>query len=269
MNLILTLDYELFGDGRGNIFNHMINPTDKILQICDQEEIKTTIFFEVLEYLKLKEEWGKSNMGYTENPIVAIENQIKTAALNGHDIQLHIHPQWWGAQYKNNKWHLNLQYWKLGDFNAPDCNIFQLIKLCKENLESLIQEVIPDYKCTILRAGGYNILPSTDIFKAMVKLDLKADSSIYPGGSENGKLSNYDFRNISQNNESWWANETDIRKKSNTSNEILEIPIFSLPVVRWKRHISISKLKSLLKRNNSAISSVAKEKSKAKAQYKK
>ncbi len=81
MNLILTFDYELFGDGLGDIFTHIIEPSKQILQLCDKHNIKTTIFFEVLEYIKLKEEWEKGNtMGYTENPVKAIEQQIQQAA---------------------------------------------------------------------------------------------------------------------------------------------------------------------------------------------
>lgn len=112
MNLVITFDYELYGDGSGNVFDHMITPTNKILEICDKEKIKTTIFFEVLEYIKLKEQWTLGNsMGYQRNPIIAIEKQLQDAALNGHDIQLHIHPQWQQAIYESNTWKVDFDNW--------------------------------------------------------------------------------------------------------------------------------------------------------------
>src|SRR5690554_355033 len=121
MKLILTFDYELFGDGLGNVFTHIIAPSNKILQLCDRHNIRTTIFFEVLEYIKLKEEWEKGNsMGYSENPVKAIEQQIQQAATDGHDIQLHIHPQWHNAKYVNGQWNLNLNNWRLGDFKGEN-----------------------------------------------------------------------------------------------------------------------------------------------------
>src|SRR5690606_25811383 len=104
MNLILTFDYELYGDGSGDVFQHMIDPTNRILSVCDENNIKTTIFFEVLEYLKIKKEWEAGNqMGYIKNPVEAIKIQLQEAARNGHDIQLHVHPQWVNAKFVGNK----------------------------------------------------------------------------------------------------------------------------------------------------------------------
>jgi hypothetical protein len=130
MNLILTLDYELWGDGSGNVFHQIIEPTNRILNICDENKIKITIFFEAIEYLKLKDEWEKGNsMGYDKNPIKAIEAQLQNAALNGHDIQLHIHPQWVNAKYVNDKWEVDFSNWRLGDLRSI---LTILLKICSE-----------------------------------------------------------------------------------------------------------------------------------------
>ena len=70
---LLTLDYELFGNGSGDVFKHIIDPTYKLLALADKYNVKFTFFFEVIEYWKLKEEWDKGNsMGYSKNPIEAM-----------------------------------------------------------------------------------------------------------------------------------------------------------------------------------------------------
>jgi hypothetical protein len=262
MNLILTFDYELFGDGSGNVFTHIIEPTNTILGLCQKQGIKITIFFEALEYLKLKEEWDKGNtMGYTENPVKAIEQQIRRAAKNGHDIQLHIHQQRHNAKYQNDRWELDLNNWRLGEFQASTKNgIYELIRESKTALENLIKPVEPDYQCIALRAGGYNIMPSSEVYTAMVELGIKYDSSVYPGGYETGNLSKYDYRNIPLEMDYWWVDEKDIRIASNTKKDILEIPVFALPVPRWQRVFTISKIQSLLFRKKTVMSAVAKEK---------
>ena len=267
MKLILTFDYELFGDGTGDIFTHMIEPTNTILNMCDDHGIKTTLFFEMLEYIHLKEEWNKSNrMGYTRNPIEAIEHQIKQAATNGHDIQLHIHPQWYNATFKDGKWELDFTHWRLGGFRASHkYGVKELISECKTELEKLIIPVKPDYKCIALRAGGYNIMPSDEVYKAMCQVGLTVDSSVYPGGYEIGNLSNYDYRNVSNEFNCWWASQADIRIPSKEQKEILEVPIFALPVSRWKRILTVSKIKALLYQQQMSISFVAKEKVGAKS----
>lgn len=262
MNLILTFDYELFGDGTGDVFTHMIEPTNIILKMCDDYGIKITLFVEVLEYIRLKDEWNKGNrMGYTRNPIEAIEHQIQQAVVNGHDIQLHIHSQWYSASFDNGRWKLDLTRWRLGGFRAsPEYGVKELISECKAELEKIITPVLPNYKCVAIRAGGYNIMPSDEAYNAMCQVGLNVDSSVYPGGYETGKLSNYDYRNVLGELDSWWANKKDIRISSENQKEILEVPIFALPVTRWKRILTISKIKSLLDRKQAAISSVAKEK---------
>lgn len=260
--LILTFDYELFGDGSGNVFTHIIEPTNKILDICNKHNIKTTVFFEVLEYMKLKEEWDKGNtMGYSVNPIEAIEKQIQHAALLGHDIQLHIHPQWHNAKYVNDKWVLDFSNWRLGDFQSKlNYGIYELIENSKAMIEALIKPVLPNYRCIGLRAGGYNIMPSKSVYAAMKSLNMKYDSSVYPGGYEVGSLSKYDYRKVPSCLDHWWANSNDIRMSSDVEKEVLEIPIFALPFPRWQRLLTVAKLKSIVFRHKNAISSVTQEK---------
>lgn len=261
MDLIITFDYELFGDGTGDVFTHVVEPTTKILNICEMQNIKVVIFFEVLEYLKLKEEWDKGNrMGYLVNPIEAIKNQIQNAALKGHDIQLHIHPQWQNAKYENGKWILDFSNWRLGDFKGGGLGVRELIKECKESLEALIKPVLPNYECIGLRAGGYNIMPSKDVCSAMQSLGIKFDSSVYPGGYENTSLSAYDYRQVPISLDYWWGESEDIRLISNFKEGVVEIPIFSLPIPRWKRLFTWQKIRTLMLGQNNAISSLTMEK---------
>jgi peptidoglycan/xylan/chitin deacetylase (PgdA/CDA1 family) len=261
MNLVLTFDYELFGDGSGDVFEHMIKPTRQIFDVCDEYDIKTTIFFEVVEYWRLKEEWDDGNkMGYNRNPIEAIEQQLQKAAQNGHDIQLHVHPQWVNAEWKGKEWKLDMSNWRLGDLSTKDYSIERLLREGKEAIESLIREVVRDYKCIALRAGAYNIMPSEDVYKAMNATGLKVDSSVYPGGFEHGELSKYDYRGVSLDKDYWWADPADIRKESQAHKEIMEIPVFALPQRRIHKLLNTDKIHSLLFEEQKNISLVAKEK---------
>ena len=178
-NLVITFDYELYGDGTGCVFEQMIHPTKQILDVCEKHNISTTIFFEVSEYIKLKEQWDLGNtMGYENNPVEAIENQILEAHKNGHDIQLHLHPQWVKGEYVNNKWDLDMSNWRLGDFSVAGVyTIYDILKEGKDVIEGLIHRIDPSYECYILRAGGYNVLPSKEIYEAMIELNMKVDSS--------------------------------------------------------------------------------------------
>lgn len=255
--LVLTLDYELYGDGSGNVFEHMIHPTEKILDICEEHDIKMTLFFEVLEYIRLKQEWDKGNsMGYAESPVLAIERQLQKMALEGHDIQLHVHPQWINAVFRDGGWQVDFDNWRLGDFAVPqDYSIEDMLREGKETIEALVRSVCPDYQCTILRAGGYNVMPSGAVYQAMVNVGLLVDSSIYPGGYETGELSRYDFRGAPKGLDSWSALAEDFCQQGSHS-QVLEVPIFALPQRRLLK-ITPARIRAVLQNRGSASRSLA------------
>lgn len=250
-SIILTLDYELYGNGSGDVFKHIIEPTECLLKVAQDYGVHYTFFFEVMEYWKLKEEWGKGNhMGYTRNPIEAIEEQIKRAYTLGHDVQLHLHPQWADAYYKDDKWYVNNDDWKLGTYHKEgEYSLDNLFKKGKETLESLLQPIDSNYRCVGVRAGGYNIQPSFDIVKVMKSNGYLWDASIYPGGKESGSLSVYDYTSIDENKEYWHIGK-ELEKEGPT--EIMEFPIVALPIIRISKYLSIDRIKSFMQNRKSA-----------------
>lgn len=252
---IFTLDYELYGNGSGDVFKHIIEPTYKILAIANQYDVKLTFFFEVIEYWKLKEEWEKGNkMGYEKNPIEAMENQIREAYRQGHDIQLHLHPQWVDAFWEDGKWVVNLDKWRLGGYNGNGENTIEnLFKRGKQTLEELLKPVNPMYECIAMRAGGYNIQPSEGIVKAMKVTGIRVDSSIYPGGKETGILSNYNYTKIDPEKGYWYVGE---RLEEAGDSQIMEIPIVAFPMIRLKKFMTWERVKGLLRNSQSAKESL-------------
>lgn len=250
-NLIFTLDYELYGNGSGDVFKHIIEPTEKILRIFDRYNAKITIFFEVIEYWKLKEEWDNGNkMGYDRNPILAIENQLFSAYKKGHDIQLHLHPQWVNAKWTKDGWNVDLSQWRLGDYvGNDDYSLISLLQKGKETLETIIND--QKYQCNALRAGGYNVQPSHDLSVAMKTVGLKIDSSIFPGGKELGYLSRYDYSMIPANKGMWFCDDS-LEKEVDGVTELIELPIVAFPFMRLKKYLSADRIRSFMKNRKSA-----------------
>lgn len=230
MNFSLTIDYELNGDGSGDVFKDLVDPTNKLLEIFESREIKITFFVEVLEMIRMSEQWDKGEeMGYDRNPVYAMREQILRAAQLGHDIQLHIHPQWYRAEYNNQKWILDMSNWRIADFNLNSASdLMDLVSQCKSYLEDLMREIQPDYTVSGFRAGGYNIMPSVEIYKVLTNLGFRYDSSVYAGGYENGDLSKFDYRSLSNVIDHWWVDPEDICSSTISRKELMELPIFSM-----------------------------------------
>lgn len=251
MKIFLTLDYELYGDGSGNVFDNVIEPMELLLQIAEELNVKYTIFFEFLEYLKLKEQWKLGNkMGYLTDPSEAMADQIKKAYSKGHDVQLHVHPQWLNSKFENNCWCVDNSKWRLGSLSQQE--LFSVLKSGKELLESMLNPINPEYRCIALRAGGYNCQPSRSILEAMKQVGLSIDSSIFAGGYEDGLLSRYDFSQIPTSIDFWECGDS---LETYGDSGIYECPITSYSVIRIKKYFSLQRMTSFLKNRSSAVAS--------------
>ena len=246
-HLLLTLDYELYGDGSGNVFEHIIKPTDTILAIAEAYNAHLTIFFEVMEYWRLKEQWELGNpMGYSENPIEAMEVQLRNAYSRGHDVQLHLHPQW-----KGDHWEVDNAYWRLSVLLQDE--IENLLRRGRQTLEDIIGR--SQYKCDTLRAGGYNVQPSESIVRAMHNCGFRADSSIYPGGRELGTLSRYDYTGVMPDKGMWHCGDS--LEIEVAESDIVELPIVAFPMIRLKKYMSADRIRAIWRNRHSATKTFA------------
>ena len=253
--ILLTLDYELFGDGSGDVFKHIVEPTSIIADVAEQYGAKLTVFFEVVEYWRLKQEWESGNhMGYEHNPAKAMAQQVVDLMKRGHDVQLHLHPQWVDARWEDGRWIVNLDNWRLSYFKSPTMSLKQLIADGKRTLEEIIKPDIPDYECVALRAGGYNVQPSQDIVEIMRELGLMADSSVVPGAVEQGALSKYDYRVAPLDVGVWNVNDI-LETPSDMPSQIKEFPVVAFPVIRFLKFMSITRIKSIFANRKSAQAS--------------
>jgi hypothetical protein len=248
---IITIDYELFGSGKGCVFKHIIEPTERMLKLFDKHAVKATFFVEILEVealIALKESYPPLSMEH--KAAVALEQQLDSLARQGHDIQLHLHPQWHEAKYSNGKWQLNHQWWSFADLpyrtseTAP--GQFDLIAKSKALLEKRIRRIKPDYSCMAFRAGGYNIGNQHASIKALIENDIVLDSSVCPGFFSNS-LSNYDFTAAPELLSHWYCAESvNIPVAAQFESSLLELPLLTIHATKVER-FSIARVFSALK----------------------
>lgn len=244
MHFLLTLDYELWGDGSGDVFTTVIQPTERILSLCNKYGVKVTIFFEILEYIKLKEQIDIGNwMGYKDNPVTAIEEQLKQAILSGHDVQLHLHPQFWNANYIDGGWQVDNSMWCLGRINDMSL-INRMFATGKTVLEKLFKPIKSSYSCVAFRAGGYNICPGIGLADVLRHHEIKIDSSVYNGGKENNDETFIDFSNVDDKMGYWFVQ--DDLKESASQGDLLELPILSIKKINITKYLTLRKITEAL-----------------------
>lgn len=251
LKYILTFDYELFGSGKGCVIKHLINPTNAILKELDVLGVKATFFVEQLEVdsiISLKHSFAIGTKEY--NNAVLLEEQILDIVKRGHDVQLHLHPQWFNAKYKGGQWELNFNWWRFSalPYRTSVDGIpgkYDLLKSGKSSLEKLVRQVKPEYECTAFRAGGYNIGEDKTTIDALVKTGFLVDSSICPGFYSDSVLSQYDYTGVSSKLDFWKSSDS-LYRPGEGSKHIVELPLITIRSSILSK-ISIARIVNVIK----------------------
>lgn len=232
LSLIITNDYEVLGDGRGDVEDILLHPTREILAVSDRFHAPHTLFVDVLEYLKFRDAEAEGVFSSRYRAATAIEKQLRDAVRRGHDVQLHLHPQWIDATpLREDSWRVNVDYWRLSDVpgglgSVEDLRSLRgLFYLGKRTLEDLLRPVDPEYRCVAFRAGGYCIQPEPEILQAMREQGFSIDSSVAPGLWQDRTYSSFDFRSAPDDRPFWYI--TDRVSRPESTGDLLELPVFT------------------------------------------
>jgi hypothetical protein len=251
INLILSLDYEIFGNGAGDVMRDIIEPTNRLLDICDSHGAKLTIMFEAAEYWAFEQMEDKLDLDYS--PAKTMARQAQDAIKRGHDVQLHLHPQWIGAELDDCLWRLRMKQWRFADLShglgdkEDEYSITGALSKGKHTLEEIICPVKTTYECIAFRAGGFFVQPSRQVIPAMKAVGMLIDSSVVQGLYIKSPHWHCDFRTAISNHGCWWTTEDDVCLRGPAGKYILEFPVYSraqpyIINLRW------SKVRKVLKR---------------------
>lgn len=221
-HLILTVDYELFGDGSGCLEDCVLKPAERIMRIVERFDAPLTYFAEVLELIALADQ---------EHDYRA-RDQLREAMARSHDVQLHLHPQWSSAKRETQGvWQLDMKHWRIGDLSKEE--VSSLVRQGRQWLESEIAIYIPGYRCLAFRAGGWCIQPSEKVIAALLEEGFEIDSTVAPGQWRAGQGEWSDFRAAPAL--PFWQVADDVCQPS--GNGLLEVPITTGTIGRW-RHLN-------------------------------
>jgi len=215
-------DWEIYGDGTGVPEVLMFEPARRILDICDTYGAKYTFYAEIGQQLNMLDAPANSKWRKYANKW---EGLVKDAIQRGHDVQLHFHPQWIGAELKNDIWQLDYSKWNTGKIE------YELLDEWIGNgtiyLRNLLKTVKSDYDVVSYRAGGWMCQPSKNLYKVLKKHCILCDVSVIKGRykefSDGGKI---DFRYAYSNYEPWEVHPDDFAKKQEGSG-LWELPVYS------------------------------------------
>lgn len=209
-HLILTLDYELFGDGSGCLGACVVEPTDRCRAIAEAHDARLTLFVEALEFAALARLDGAP--GADKYP--EVEQQLSRLAASGHALQLHLHPQWLDAHHEAGNWHLDFSKWRVGSLSNSD------LARCFDEGQAYLNRFAK--QATVFRAGGWTIQPEGHVLEQLNERHITVDSTVAPGLYNAATGDWYDFRNAPAL--PYWSIQDDVCSPV-SDGPVIEVPI--------------------------------------------
>lgn len=221
MDLFITLDYELFlGTKTGTPENCLIRPMDELCKVAGKHNFKFVIFVDAAYLLRMSQ--LKHKCAQLQKDYDLVTSHIKSLVDNGHDIQLHFHPQWMYSSYNNStcEWDLDNKHYKLSDMKQIFA--FESFGAAKRLLDEIV-----GHKTYAFRAGGY-CLDSFPEYKRLFKANnIIIDSSVARNLYENKTAHQYDYRDTPISTLYKFSN---FLTKDEPTGEFIELSISSVKI---------------------------------------
>lgn len=218
LKICLSFDYELFlGDNDASYEDILFSPTRDLQSMLNEEGVFGTFFVDVCSAI-VHSHYGL--VDYSDSML----KQIKSLTKDGHDIQLHIHPSWYKAEFVNGRLVPSHQGYRLHEFDTFE----DIIREGVDYLNNNLREINKDYKCVAFRAGGFAVQPEREIFQSLAKFGITIDSSIVPH-MKNELVNGFDFSNVPSSLNWWIEPELGLRQEAQPTNDCLyEVPVATL-----------------------------------------
>jgi hypothetical protein len=193
IQLVLTDDWELRGNGSGNMRAIQFATLRRLRSTYETNGLHGSFNAEVMQQLAHL----RFGQDHAELRVLASEWEelVRDTYSRGHDVQLHLHPQWSQSNYTDGSWALS-GAWSLVDYTRE--SIGSMLAQCKEYLEGLLRPIDPSYRCVSFRAGSWCVAPSPDALDVLSELGFVFDMSVVDGiVSSTGRV-RIDYRNVDE-----------------------------------------------------------------------
>ena len=220
-NLYFTLDYEIHGNGDGNPYELMVEPTYRLMTLLEKYGQKLTIMADVAEILCFKRYAAET--GHDDYHVADIEAQLCEAIKRGHDVQLHVHSSYFKAVHKNGAFDQCIEEYNMAAL--PIERIDEMVSQCVTYLETLLKPIKKDYRVWLFRAANWSMMPTENLYRVLVKYGITHDTSVFKGGVQGGNVC-YDYRNAYDNLLAYPASMTNINEYD-AEGQLVEMPIYT------------------------------------------
>ncbi len=216
--ILIEDDFEVMGNGRGNVADLQYLPALSFMNIANKYNAKITFMVDIAHKLMLEKL-------SPDHPELDIQNTIldKTILLMksmGHDVQLHLHPQWLNSRYKDGHFYLS-EKWNIGLYDQQEQK--DLIQGSVNHLTQLLGKKYPEYSVCAFKAGSWGMQPSATLLAALKE----AGINIVMGVREGLQIPSQglDYRMLEEKYLPYYPDSNDITKLAENTKNPVVIPM--------------------------------------------
>lgn len=216
---IVTLDYEIYGNGQGSLRDLVLDPTRRLAELFQEFGAPFVVFAEALEFARMEET-------QSDPDIAQVRDQLRELRAAGHEIALHLHPWWANARYEDGHWRL-------------DWSERNICALEPDRVEAIVQGAIcylrdalddPSFTPLSFRSGLWLMQPTAVIANVLARHGIRVDSSVFKGGRVHSL--GLDYRPALSNRGSWrFTADVNVPEPQ---GKLWEIPIHAQMVPFWQ-----------------------------------
>ena len=216
---IFTLDYEIYGNGTGSLRELVYEPTERLLQVFEKWDARFVNYVEVAEFERIE-------AAGTDTAIGLVKQQVKDMLRSGHEIALHLHPQWYNARFEQGQWELDYTEYNL--CTLPQPRVAEIVDRSLNYLTYMVDH--PQFSPMSFRAGNWLFQPTQIAAQELSRRGLRIDSSVFKGGLQRNHQLDY---RPARKNGYYWPFSSDVNEPD-PLGQWLEIPIHTEMVPPWK-----------------------------------
>lgn len=225
--IALTDDWELRGDGGGDVAVLQHRPALTLMALYADLDVPATFCVETLQQLAF-ERFAHADPGLARGRDLWRET-VANMAAGGFDVALHLHPQWLHAAREEGFWRLDRR-WNLADYDDEE------IEAAFDRSLAYLRDVCGLPAPTAFRAGSWGACcPSATVLRCLRRHGIRIDVSVVNGLHFWGENVALDYRNLASPYRPYYPEANDIRRPAARPGDVVEIPTQSIPLSRAQR----------------------------------
>jgi len=219
IEVIFTLDYEIYGNGTGDLNDLVYEPAHQLMDLFRRWNARFVAFVEAAEFEQIET--------HRADPAIdLVKRQIRDLYKEDFEVALHLHPQWYGARYDSGRWILDYTEYNLCTLSRE--RIGQIVDRSVDYLRRVLHE--PSFTPLSFRAGNWLFQPTRDAGEVLSHKGIKIDSSVFKGGRQHAHK--MDYRRALRNGYYWrFAGDVNM---PDPDGACMEIPVYAEMVPFWR-----------------------------------